>query len=43
MKKAVRIPMADGVELLVDKSRPMPSPKDLVDIAMLIRRKFGGR
>lgn len=43
IRKAVRVPMADGVELLVDKSLPMPSPKDLVDIALLIRKKFGGR
>lgn len=43
IKRAVRVPMADGVELLVDKSLPMPSPKDLVDIALMIRKKFGGK
>jgi DNA-binding transcriptional MerR regulator len=40
---AVRIPMADGVELLVDPDREMPSPKDLVEIALLIRKTFGER
>ena len=40
---AVRIPMADGVELLVDPDREMPSPKDLVEIALLIRKIFGER
>jgi len=40
---AVRIPMADGVELLVDPDRDMPSPKDLVEIALLIRKTFGER
>jgi hypothetical protein len=40
---AVRIPMADGVELLVDPEREMPSPKDLVEVALLIRKTFGER
>lgn len=40
---AVRIPMADGVELLVDPDRELPSPKDLVEIALLIRKTFGER
>jgi DNA-binding transcriptional MerR regulator len=40
---AVRIPMADGVELLVDPDKDMPSPKDLVEIALLIRKIFGER
>src|SRR5262245_7422924 len=36
-----RIPMADGIELIVDKaSYDMPSPKALVDIALLIRKSF---
>lgn len=38
---AIRIPMADGVELLVDPERPMPSPRRLVEIALLIRKAFG--
>lgn len=40
---AVRIPMADGVELLVDPDIDMPSPKDLVEIALLVRKIFGER
>jgi DNA-binding transcriptional MerR regulator len=39
-RSAIRIPMADGVELMVDPDRKMPSPKDLVDIALLIRKIF---
>ena len=38
---AVRVPMAEGVELLVDPDLDMPSPKDLVEIALLIRKTFG--
>jgi MerR HTH family regulatory protein len=40
---AVRVPMADGVELLVDPDLDMPSPKDLVEIALLIRARFGAK
>jgi DNA-binding transcriptional MerR regulator len=40
---AIRIPMADGIELLVDPDREMPSPKALVEIALLIRKAFGER
>jgi hypothetical protein len=40
---AVRVPMAKGVELLVDADLDMPSPKDLVEIALLIRKVFGER
>ena len=40
---AVRVPMAEGVELLVDPGIEMPSPKDLVEIALLIRKRFGQR
>jgi DNA-binding transcriptional MerR regulator len=39
-RSAIRIPMADGVELMVDPDRRMPSPKDLVEIALLIRKTF---
>jgi DNA-binding transcriptional MerR regulator len=39
--KAERIPMADGVDLIVDRSGyDMPSPKELVDIALLVRKIF---
>ena len=38
---AIRIPMAEGVELLVDPERPIPSPRRLVEIALLIRKAFG--
>ncbi|WP_049973739.1 helix-turn-helix domain-containing protein [Azospirillum sp. B4] len=38
--KCIRIPMADGVELLVSEETPLPSPKQLVEIAMQIRRLF---
>jgi DNA-binding transcriptional MerR regulator len=38
---AIRIPMADGVELLVDPDKPIPSPRRLVEIALLIRKAFG--
>lgn len=38
---AERIPMAEGIDLVVDRSAyGMPSPKDLVDIALLIRKTF---
>ena len=40
-RSAIRIPMADGVELMIDPERKMPSPKDLVEIALLIRKTFG--
>jgi len=36
----VRIPMAHGIELLVSDDMPLPSPKQLVDIAMQIRKLF---
>lgn len=35
------IPMAEGIDLIIDKTRyAMPSPKELVDIALLIRKTF---
>ena len=40
---AMRLPMADGVDLLVSEDTDLPSPRDLVEIAMLIRGKFGGK
>jgi DNA-binding transcriptional MerR regulator len=40
LANSVRIPMAQGVELLVAKDIPLPSPRRLVDLAMTIRRFF---
>lgn len=40
LRRAIRIPMAEGVELLVDPDRPLPSPRRLVEIAFAIRRAF---
>jgi hypothetical protein len=39
----LRIPMAEGVELLVANDRPLPSPRQLVEIAFHVRKVFGGR
>ncbi|HEY2709495.1 MAG TPA: helix-turn-helix domain-containing protein [Caulobacteraceae bacterium] len=39
---ALRIPMADGVDLLIDQNRRLPSPKALVDLALHVRRLFDG-
>ena len=39
----LRIPMTDGVELLVSNERPLPSPRQLVEIALHVRKAFGGR
>jgi DNA-binding transcriptional MerR regulator len=43
LEDAVRIPMADGVDLLVDADRRLPSPKQLVELAFQVRRIFGER
>jgi hypothetical protein len=37
----LRIPMAEGVELLVSNDRALPSPRQLVEIALHIRKAFG--
>jgi hypothetical protein len=37
------IPMTDGVELLVANDRALPSPRQLVEIALHIRKAFGRR
>jgi DNA-binding transcriptional MerR regulator len=37
---ATRIPMAPGVELVVARGVPLPSPRRLVDLAMAVRRLF---
>jgi hypothetical protein len=35
------IPMADGIDLVIDRaSYDIPSPKALVDVALLIRKSF---
>ncbi|HSV03201.1 MAG TPA: helix-turn-helix domain-containing protein [Phenylobacterium sp.] len=39
----LRIPMAEGVELLVANDQPLPSPRELVEIALHIRKAFGPR
>ena len=39
----IRIPMAQGVELMVSQDRPLPSPRQLVEIALHIRKAFGDR
>jgi DNA-binding transcriptional MerR regulator len=39
----IRIPMADGVELMVSQDRALPSPRQLVELALLIRKMFGDR
>lgn len=39
----VRIPMADGVELMVSHARSLPSPRQLVEIALHIRTAFNSR
>ena len=39
----IRIPMADGVELMIAQDRPLPSPRELVEIALHIRKAFGKR
>jgi DNA-binding transcriptional MerR regulator len=39
----MRIPMAAGVELLVSRDQPLPSQRQLVEIAFHIRKAFGRR
>jgi DNA-binding transcriptional MerR regulator len=41
LHSALRIPMADGVDLLISQDRRLPSPKQLVDLALYIRKLFG--
>jgi len=42
-KECIRIPMARGVELMVSEDRPLPSPRQLVEIALHVRKAFGER
>ena len=42
-KECIRIPMARGVELMVAQDRPLPSPRQLVEIALHVRKAFGER
>jgi DNA-binding transcriptional MerR regulator len=41
--ECIRIPMTQGVELMVSQNRPLPSPRQLVEIALYIRKMFGDR
>ncbi len=41
--ECVRIPMARGVELMVSHDRSLPSPRQLVEIALHVRKAFGDR
>jgi DNA-binding transcriptional MerR regulator len=41
--ECVRIPMARGVELMVSHDRSLPSPRQLVEIALHVRKAFGHR
>ena len=41
--ECIRIPMANGVELMVSQDRPLPSPRQLVEIAFQIRKVFDRR
>jgi hypothetical protein len=41
--ECIRIPMAEGVELMVSPERALPSPRQLVDIAFHVRKAFGDR
>ncbi|HEY4894430.1 MAG TPA: MerR family transcriptional regulator [Reyranella sp.] len=42
-KECIRIPMARGVELMVSQDRPLPNPRQLVEIALHVRKAFGER
>ena len=42
-KECIRIPMARGVELMVSQDRSLPSPRQLVEIALHVRKAFGAR
>jgi DNA-binding transcriptional MerR regulator len=42
-KECIRIPMAWGVELMVSQDRPLPNPRQLVEIALHVRKAFGER
>jgi DNA-binding transcriptional MerR regulator len=41
--QCIRIPMARGVELMVSQDRPLPSPRQLVELALHVRKLFGDR
>jgi DNA-binding transcriptional MerR regulator len=41
--ECIRIPMARGVELMVSQDRSLPSPRQLVEIALHVRKAFGDR
>jgi DNA-binding transcriptional MerR regulator len=39
----VRIPMAENVELMISRDQDLPSPRQLVELALQIRKIFHGR
>jgi DNA-binding transcriptional MerR regulator len=41
--ECIRIPMARGVELMVSQDRSLPSPRQLVELALHVRKAFGDR
>lgn len=41
--ECIRIPMADGIELMVSQDRQLPSPRQLVEIALYLRKVFDRR
>jgi DNA-binding transcriptional MerR regulator len=41
--ECIRIPMTIGVELMVSQDRSLPSPRQLVEIALHVRKAFGDR
>jgi DNA-binding transcriptional MerR regulator len=41
--ECIRIPMARGVELMVSQDRSLPSPRQLVEVALHVRKVFGDR
>jgi DNA-binding transcriptional MerR regulator len=43
LEECIRIPMTAGVELMVSRDKPLPSPRQLVEIAFYIRKVFGDR
>lgn len=42
-KTCVRISMAEGVELMVSQDRLLPSPRQLLEIALHVRKAFASR
>jgi DNA-binding transcriptional MerR regulator len=40
VEECIRIPMADGIELMVSQDRQLPSPRQLAEIALYLRKVF---